>query len=150
VAVSCGSFNGQNLWLWLPSCENFSGKEGERRRSGAMKNLQKAPLLHREREAVEVAVGKLKKAFPIDQAILFGSKARGDADAASDIDLLLLTPRDLHWTEEKAIVETLFDIGLIYDVIFSPLCVSTAEWESGVFRELPIYQEICRDGAVVS
>jgi predicted nucleotidyltransferase len=115
-----------------------------------MKSLQKAPLLQREREAVEMAVLALKQRFPIEQVILFGSKARGDADACSDVDLLLLTTRALHWQEEKAIVETLFDIGLAYDVLFSPLCVSSEEWEEDLFRELPIYQEILRDGAVVS
>ena len=115
-----------------------------------MKSLQQAPLLQREREAVEAAVRILKMKFPIDQVILFGSKARGDADVYSDIDLLLLTARLLHWTEEKAIVEALFDVGMAYDVLFSPLCVSSKEWEGDLFQELPIYQEICRDGAVVA
>ena len=114
-----------------------------------MKSLQQAPLLQREREAVEAAVRILKMKFPIDQVILFGSKARGDADAYSDIDLLLLTTCPLRWTEEKAIVEALFDVGMAYDVLFSPLCVSSEEWQGDLFQALPIYQEICRDGAVV-
>ena len=115
-----------------------------------MKSLQLAPLLKREREAIEAAVTTLKREFPIEQIILFGSKARGDADACSDIDLLLVTSHILHWTEEKAIVEALFDLGMMYDVIFSPLLVSSDEWEHGIFRELSIYEEILRDGAVVS
>ena len=115
-----------------------------------MKSLQEVPLLKTEHLAVEAAVRVLKMKFPIDHVILFGSKARGDADAYSDIDLLLLTARPLHWTEEKAIVEALFDIGMAYDVLFSPLCVSSEEWEGNLFQELPIYQEICRDGAVVA
>ena len=114
-----------------------------------MKSLQKVSLLKQEREAVETAVETLQQAVPIERVILFGSKARGDADTCSDFDLLLLTTRPLHWTEEKAIVETLFDIGIVYDVLFSPLCVSSDEWESNAFRALPIYQEILKDGAVV-
>src|SRR5262245_30541279 len=73
-----------------------------------MKSLQKVSLLKQEREAVEMAVETLQQAVPIERVILFGSKARGDADDCSDFDLLLLTARPLHWTEEKAIVETLF------------------------------------------
>jgi hypothetical protein len=69
-----------------------------------MKSLQKVSLLKQERAAVET----LQQAVPIERVILFGSKARGDADDCSDFDLLLLTARPLHWTEEKAIVETLF------------------------------------------
>jgi predicted nucleotidyltransferase len=115
-----------------------------------MKSLQQAPLLKREREAVEAAVTMLKREFPINQVILFGSKARGDSDACSDIDLLLITARALHWREEKAIVEALFDLGMIYDVMFSPLCVSSDDWAGSLFRDLPIGQEILRDGAIAS
>jgi len=71
------------------------------------KSLQKVPLLQQEREAVETAVGTLKHAVPIEWVILFGAKAREDADVYSDVDLLLLTAGPLHWKEAKAIVETL-------------------------------------------
>ena len=53
----------------------------------------------------------LKRTFSVERAILFGSKARGDFDKSSDIDLLVITSRPLHWREEKAIVEALFDLG---------------------------------------
>ena len=72
-----------------------------------MKSLQKVPLLQQEREEVETAVETLKHAVPIERVILFGAKARGDADACSDVDLLLLPARPLYWKKEKAIVETL-------------------------------------------
>jgi predicted nucleotidyltransferase len=91
----------------------------------------------------------LKSEFPVTKVILFGSKARGDYDEHSDIDLLVITSRLLHWKEEKAIVGALFDIGMKYDVIFSPLFTFVAEWENGIFKEFPVYQEISRDGAVV-
>lgn len=114
-----------------------------------MKSLDKAPLAEREREAIEVATGVLKERFSIVRVILFGSKARGDADAHSDIDLLLISSKALHWRDEKAVVEVLFDIGMEYDVIFSPLFASSEEWENGLFKEFPIYDEITREGAVV-
>ena len=50
----------------------------------------------------------------------------------------------------KAIVGALFDIGMEYNVIFSPLFTFSDEWEKGIFTEFPIYQEISRDGSVVS
>ena len=114
-----------------------------------MKTWKKTALLKREREAVEAAVSVLKKQFPVERVILFGSKARGDSDEHSDIDLLLITSRSLHWKEEKAVVGALFDIGMEYDVIFSPLFASGDEWEGGIFAEFPIYQEVTRDGTIV-
>jgi len=102
-----------------------------------------------ERDAIEAAIRMLKREFPIVKVILFGSKARGDHDEHSDIDLLVVASRLLHWKEEKAIVGALFDIGMENDVIFSPLFTFSDEWEKGIFTEFPVYREILQDGAVV-
>jgi len=115
-----------------------------------MKSLTKISLVKREREAIEEAARLLKSQFSIGQVILFGSKARRDYDEHSDIDLFLIASRPLHWREEKAVVEALFDIGMKYDVIFSPLFATADEWGNGSFKAFPIYQEITRDGAVVA
>jgi predicted nucleotidyltransferase len=114
-----------------------------------MKSLDKTPLVKREREAIETAARLLKGRFSIENVILFGSKARGDSDVHSDIDLLLISSGGLHWRDEKAVVDALFDIGMEYDVIFSPLFASSEEWEKGLFKVFPIYEEITREGAVV-
>ncbi len=114
-----------------------------------MKKWQKIPIIEKERKAVKQAESVLRKQFPIHRVILFGSKARGDYDEHSDIDLLLITLKKLNWKKEKAIVETLFDLGMEYDVIFSTLFASVDEWEDEPFTAFPIYQEITRDGAVV-
>ena len=114
-----------------------------------MKSFESALLLKNESEALEVAISMLKSEFSVTKVILFGSKARGDHDEHSDIDLLVVASKLLHWKEEKAIVGALFDIGMEYDVIFSPLFTSVDEWENGIFTEFPVYQEISRDGAVV-
>jgi predicted nucleotidyltransferase len=112
-----------------------------------MKTLASTALLPQEREAIAEAVNLLKTQFPIEHVILFGSKARGDDDEYSDIDLLLVTSRKLHWKEEKTIVDLLFDVGMKYDVLFSFLCVPIPDWDGGIFTEFPIYNEIMREGA---
>ena len=115
-----------------------------------MKSLDKAPLEKREKDAIEAASRILKERFAVESVILFGSKARGDADAHSDIDLLVISSKGLHWKDEKAIVDALFDIGMEHDVIFSPLFASAEEWRNGLFKSFPIYDEIAREGAVVA
>jgi len=115
-----------------------------------MKDIQKAPLFKNERDALQEAVLFIKEHYPLDKIILFGSKARGDFDQYSDLDILLITSRSLRWQEEKHIVECLYDIGLKYDVMFSPMFASTREWNEELFREFPIYREIVSEGAVVA
>jgi len=114
-----------------------------------MKDWVTTSIAKNERKAIEEATIILKEQFPVKDIILFGSKARGDFNKYSDIDLLVVTFVPLHWKDEKAMVELLFDIGMDYDVIFSPLCVSVDEWEGDVFNKLPIYHEISKDGVMV-
>lgn len=114
-----------------------------------MKSFESVSLMKNESEAIEAAVKMLKSEFSVIKVILFGSKARGDHDEYSDIDLLVIASKLLHWKEEKAIIGALFDIGMEYNVIFSPLFTSVDEWENGIFTEFSVYQEISRDGAVV-
>jgi len=114
-----------------------------------MKSFESVSLMKNESEAIEAAIRMLKSEFSVSKVILFGSKARGDHDEHSDIDLLVVASKLLHWKEEKAIVGALFDIGMEYDVIFSPLFTSVDEWENGIFTKFPVYQEISRDGALV-
>jgi uncharacterized protein len=115
-----------------------------------LRSLDKAPVGEREREAIEAAARILKEKFAVENVILFGSQARGEADAYSDIDLLLISGRELHWKEEKKIVDALFEIGMEHDVIFSLLFTSSEEWEKGIFRAFPIYEEIKAEGALVA
>jgi predicted nucleotidyltransferase len=115
-----------------------------------MKSFQKLSLVKREREAIQSAVQVLRDKFSLEKVILFGSRARGDYDEHSDIDLLIVSSQKLHWREEKAVEDALFDLGMEYDVIFSPLFVSTGEWETDVFRQFPLYREIMKDGALVA
>jgi len=81
--------------------------------------------------------------------MLFGSKARGDSDEESDIDLLLVTKRYIHWKERQAIIHALFDLGMKHDVIFSILDTTEPDFENGIFTAFPIYQEVIREGVAV-
>ena len=86
-----------------------------------MKTLDDLTLRRNEKEAIREATRMLKEKFPVKEVILFDSKARGDSDADSDIDLFLVTKRSIHWKERRAIIHALFDLGMDHDVIFSIL-----------------------------
>ena len=115
-----------------------------------MQNLKNIPLNSNDCAAIETAVTAIKREFPVETVILFGSKSRGSGDEYSDTDLLLVTKRPLNWREEKAVIDRLFDIGMAFDVIFSPLFASHEEWEGGIFQNFPVYADIMRDGALVA
>jgi len=85
----------------------------------------------------------------VDEIILFGSAARGTADAESDIDLLVLTAYPLdNWTRHD-ITDIIADINDEYETNFSSLVVDQENWRSGLIAVLPIKVEISRDGVPV-
>lgn len=111
-----------------------------------MKTIYELALMDNEKEAIQEATKLLKETFPVKKVILFGSKARGDDDPESDIDLLLVTERSLHWTERPATIYSLFDLGMKHDVIFSILDTTGSDFDNGIFTAFPIYQEIVKEG----
>jgi predicted nucleotidyltransferase len=114
-----------------------------------MKKLGDIRLGKEDRQAVEAAIAILRDRFPVRRVVLFGSKARGDSDADSDIDLLVLTERKLTWQERDAVTSALFELQLRMDVVLSTLVLSMEEWNGGFYQVLPIRGEIERDGAIL-
>jgi predicted nucleotidyltransferase len=111
-----------------------------------MRTLDQLGLSPNDEAAIKAARQVLLTQFPVERVILFGSKARGTDDAESDIDLLVLTSRELTWREREAVIGALYDIQLRYDVLLSPLVVPTTEWETGLYSVLPLHREIEGEG----
>ena len=111
-----------------------------------MRRLDQIPLKDDELRAIEAAATVLRRRLPVEQVILFGSKARGEDDPESDIDLLVLTKRPLTRDEERLVIDLLFPLELEYGVVFSTLEIPAAEWEHGLYQVLPLRAEVERDG----
>jgi len=111
-----------------------------------MNTLDNISIKDNEKKAVLEASAMLKKAFPVKEVVLFGSKARGDDDEESDIDLLVLTSQPVSWNERKAINNALYEIQMKYDIIISTLITTVTEWNEGTFSVLPIHGEISDQG----
>jgi predicted nucleotidyltransferase len=114
-----------------------------------MRTIDQAALDDRERVAIRAAARLLRERFSALQVVLFGSRARGEGDAESDLDLLVLTARPLDWRERQALVDALFEIELAHEVVLSPLVVMRDAWQHGPYTVLPIHAEVERDGVTV-
>jgi uncharacterized protein len=112
-----------------------------------MKNLHDISLSDNDRRAIEDAANILRERFPVEEIVLYGSKARGTDDSESDIDLLVITSFPVSWRERRSITDSLFDLQIERGVVISPLVISRDEWSNGVYQVLPIRREIERDGA---
>jgi predicted nucleotidyltransferase len=98
------------------------------------------------------ALRKLKAAlardFRLVELRLFGSKARGDSDQESDIDVLVVL-EDYDWETRKAVSRLCFDINIEHGVLLVPVLFSRVEFGSDLTKVTPFYQAVAREGVPV-
>ena len=114
-----------------------------------MRALHEVDLLPADCAAIREAARALRQHFPVTRIVLFGSKATGDDDPESDIDILVLTSCPADTKLSDRISDQLFEIDLAYDVVLSELVVSEAEWERGLIASMPIHREVRDKGCLV-
>lgn len=113
-----------------------------------MSQRKKQPyhLTDKEQEATADFITRLadENIFPVS-VMLFGSKARGDYDAESDIDLLLVLP-DVNLSLRDHIRDVAADVSIDYSIY-----LSTRVWSKAYFAEqarvkTTLFQEVQEDG----
>ncbi|MFH1550672.1 MAG: nucleotidyltransferase domain-containing protein [Planctomycetota bacterium] len=114
-----------------------------------MKTLDDVKLSDNERASIIKAARVLKAGLPVSRVILFGSKARGDAEPDSDIDLLVLTSCPVTTELRYEITQSFFDISLERDVSLSRIVVSEDDWLNGLIRYMPIHDNIEKEGCAI-
>ena len=84
------------------------------------------------------------KKFDPDKIILFGSRARGDHDGLSDVDLILV------YSTEKRFLDRLEELYLAWDTPLAlDLLAYTPEEFSRLLDENPFVQEAVKQGEVL-
>ncbi len=100
-------------------------------------------LTPNDRIAVAEYIEHIRRRFPdrVFAVLLFGSKARGDADDESDIDLLVLVDvEDNDFRSELWDIAS--DVSLEYNVVVSPQVFGQANWDETRRIRMPLYREI--------
>jgi len=83
--------------------------------------------------------------FQLIDLRLYGSKARGTADADSDIDVMIEL-EELPPTIYEKVFDLLYDINLRYGVFISAVLFGRKELEDGPMSASPLFKAIERDG----
>ena len=107
----------------------------------ALKNLSEV-----ERTAVLDFLTRVHSTYggQIQRAMLFGSKARGEATADSDIDVLLIVA-DETWQFKDEICNISSDASLKYDVLLDARVIGAARWQYMSEIRAGLYQNISRE-----
>ncbi len=114
-----------------------------------MKNIDQLNLKDNENAALQELKRRLLGRFPDAELIIYGSKARGDYDKDSDIDLLILVDKQVNTALEDEIINLAYDVELLHDVVFGLLIESKKIWNSEISRAMPIHWNVDREGVPV-
>lgn len=82
------------------------------------------------------------------QIVLFGSKARGDGNTDSDIDVLILANQENRRLQERINIIA-SQVSLDYDVLFNPLLIAKDRWTQMANERFSICRNVERDGVTL-
>jgi predicted nucleotidyltransferase len=87
---------------------------------------------------------------PLESVVLFGSVARGEEDAKSDVDLLFVVADDRSAKIAQAGIEgIMLDLAHRYGNVPQILVVSRKRFKEGIQRGNPLYMEILKTGRIL-
>lgn len=106
------------------------------------------PLSKNEQDALLELKDALSKKYQLLWMKLVGSKARGDFDEESDLDVVIVL-QAVNWQIEKDVYEMCFYVGLEHDIVISPIVYSREEIEDSLTRITPFYQTVEAEGILL-
>jgi len=101
-----------------------------------------------EHEIVHVFKKLLNKKLKVAALILFGSRARGDADPDSDLDVLIIAD-EVSPELEEYISECAWEAGFQYGIVIVPVVFTRNEWENGPERYSLLAEAIKSEGVTL-
>ena len=98
-----------------------------------------------EKQILETFANLVHKKVSLHSVVLFGSRARGDAEPDSDMDVLVIVD-DLAEKDEDYISECAWEAGFESGIVVVPIVYSRFEWENGPERYSLLAEAVKSDG----
>ena len=91
---------------------------------------------------------KLSEIVPLIDFRVFGSRARGDGDEYSDMDVFLEV-ESLNKETKNRISDIIWEVGFKHFIVILPLIMTRDEVEKSPMRASPIVENIVKEGVKV-
>ena len=112
--------------------------------------LLQSLLAPHEYRAVADFLGQIRARYQerVAQAILFGSKARGDAAPESDIDILIIVDHD-DWRLSHTFSTMAARVSLEHDALIGLYVIGQERWNQMAQRRLGLYRNVVAEGIIL-
>jgi predicted nucleotidyltransferase len=87
--------------------------------------------------------------IPDARIILYGSRARGDAQPDSDYDLLILTGQIPSVRLDEAILDNIYPVELETGAMISFVVQNETDWNKSKYKAMPFHKNIDREGVPI-
>jgi len=101
-----------------------------------------ADLLQRCKQAIRTIV-------PDADVILYGSRARGDAQDDSDYDLLVLVDRSAGVSLHEQLISSIYPLELETGAVLTLSIHDRDRWDSRLYRAMPFHENVDREGVLL-
>jgi uncharacterized protein len=91
----------------------------------------------------------LSKRVRVNRMVLFGSRARGDHEAGSDMDVLVILEDEAGPEERDYVCDCAWEAGYREGLVLVPIAFSRDEWESGPERQSLLAKAVEAEGVAV-
>jgi predicted nucleotidyltransferase len=105
-------------------------------------SIEDVGLLNRCKNAIRQVV-------PDADVILYGSRARGDADEYSDYDILVLTNGSADIPVHEKMIESIYPLELDTGAVLTLAIYNKQQWDTPLYRAMPFHRNVDREGVLL-
>jgi hypothetical protein len=92
---------------------------------------------------------RLRERLRVHKVILFGSRARGDADLESDLDVVVVLEDGIDEAAREYVSDCAWEAGFSHGIVMVPVVFTRTEWESGPERQSLFVRAVETEGVLV-
>lgn len=114
-----------------------------------MKPIQSWKGSDEDVELLKLCKKAIRQVVPDADVILYGSRARGDANEYSDYDILILTngPSDIPVHEKM--IESIYPLELDTGAVLTLAIYNRQQWDTPLYRAMPFHKNVDGEGVLL-
>lgn len=91
----------------------------------------------------------IRQVVPDADVILYGSRARGNADEYSDYDILVLTDGPSGIPVHEKMIESIYPLELDTGAVMTLAIYNKQQWDSPLYQAMPFHKNVDREGVLL-